>query len=124
MARNVNRPTGTMTDSSEDDDLPEEAEELSVIVPVGRLTLRGVISGGGLPCSPPHSKGGSVKWSRPYSPNMDFSFTAEQKQITEMVAKFVDEEVVPVADEVDANDEFPWDLVGELLDQEIGRAHV
>ena len=37
---------------------------------------------------------------------MDFSFTAEQKQITEMVADFVDEEVVPVADEVDADDEF------------------
>ena len=50
---------------------------------------------------------------------MDFSFTAEQKQITEMVADFVDEEVVPVADEVDADDEFPWDLVEQLADLDL-----
>ena len=50
---------------------------------------------------------------------MDFSLSAEQTQITEMVAEFVDEEVVPVADEIDAADEFPAELieVGELLDQ-------
>ncbi|MFC7226481.1 acyl-CoA dehydrogenase [Salinirubellus salinus] len=45
---------------------------------------------------------------------MDFSLTAEQKQIKEMVAEFVDEEVVPVASEIDHDDEFPWDLVEEL----------
>ena len=42
---------------------------------------------------------------------MDFSLTAEQKQIKEMVADFVDEEVAPAADEIDAADEFPWELV-------------
>ena len=47
---------------------------------------------------------------------MDFSPTAEQKQITEMVAEFVDEEVVPRAAEIDHEDEFPHDLVDELAD--------
>jgi len=47
---------------------------------------------------------------------MDFSPTAEQKQIKEMVAEFVDEEVVPRASEIDHEDEFPVDLVEELAD--------
>ncbi|MFC6961729.1 acyl-CoA dehydrogenase [Halocatena marina] len=45
---------------------------------------------------------------------MDFSLTAEQKQIRGMVSEFVDEEVVPVAAEIDAEDEFPADLVREM----------
>ena len=47
---------------------------------------------------------------------MDLSFTPEQKQITDMVADFVDEEVVPRAAEIDRTDEFPWDLVDQLAD--------
>jgi acyl-CoA dehydrogenase len=47
---------------------------------------------------------------------MDLSLTAEQKQIKEMVAEFVDEEVVPRAAEIDHEDEFPWDLVDEMGD--------
>ncbi|MEF8778938.1 MAG: acyl-CoA dehydrogenase [Natronomonas sp.] len=47
---------------------------------------------------------------------MDFSLTAEQKQVTEMVADFVDEEVIPVAAEIDKTDEFPEDLVGQLAE--------
>jgi len=47
---------------------------------------------------------------------MDFSPTAEQKQIKEMVADFVDEEVVPRAAEIDHEDEFPADIVDELAD--------
>jgi acyl-CoA dehydrogenase len=47
---------------------------------------------------------------------MDFSPTAEQKQIKEMVAEFVDEEVVPRAAEIDHEDEFPHDLVEELAE--------
>jgi acyl-CoA dehydrogenase len=47
---------------------------------------------------------------------MDFSPTAEQKQIREMVAEFVDEEVVPRAAEIDHEDEFPHDLVEELAE--------
>ncbi|MFC7235949.1 acyl-CoA dehydrogenase [Halosegnis marinus] len=47
---------------------------------------------------------------------MDLSLTPEQKQIKEMVAEFVDEEVVPRAAEIDKEDEFPADLVGELAD--------
>ena len=45
---------------------------------------------------------------------MDFSLSAEQRQITEMVTEFVDEEIVPVADEIDKKDEFPEDIVAEL----------
>lgn len=45
---------------------------------------------------------------------MDFSLTAEQKQIMEMVSEFVDEEIKPVASEIDATDEFPADLVREM----------
>ncbi|MEF8886735.1 MAG: acyl-CoA dehydrogenase family protein, partial [Haloarculaceae archaeon] len=45
---------------------------------------------------------------------MDFSLTEEQRQIEEMVAEFVDEEVVPRAKEIDETDEFPWDLVDQM----------
>ncbi|WP_254537517.1 acyl-CoA dehydrogenase [Halomarina litorea] len=47
---------------------------------------------------------------------MDFSLSPEQKQIEDMVSDFVDEEVVPVAADIDENDEFPADLVGEMAD--------
>jgi len=47
---------------------------------------------------------------------MDFSPTQEQRQIQEMVAEFVDEEVKPRAAEIDETDEFPWDLVEEMAD--------
>jgi alkylation response protein AidB-like acyl-CoA dehydrogenase len=47
---------------------------------------------------------------------MDFALTAEQRQIREMVAEFVDEEIVPRAAEIDETDEFPWDLVNEMAD--------
>ena len=47
---------------------------------------------------------------------MEFSLTEEQRQIEEMVAEFVDEEVVPRAGEIDETDEFPWDLVDEMAD--------
>ncbi|WP_226005755.1 acyl-CoA dehydrogenase [Natrinema salinisoli] len=47
---------------------------------------------------------------------MDFALSAEQQQIRDMVSEFVDEEVVPVADEIDHEDEFPADLVSEMAD--------
>jgi alkylation response protein AidB-like acyl-CoA dehydrogenase len=47
---------------------------------------------------------------------MDFTLTAEQQQITEMVGEFADEEIVPRAAEIDKNDEFPWDLVDKMAD--------
>jgi alkylation response protein AidB-like acyl-CoA dehydrogenase len=47
---------------------------------------------------------------------MDFSLTEEQQQIEEMVAEFVDEEVVPRAAEIDKTDEFPCDLVDQMAD--------
>ena len=45
---------------------------------------------------------------------MDFSLSTEQRQIRDMVAAFVDEEVKPRAAEIDETDEFPWDLVEEM----------
>ncbi len=47
---------------------------------------------------------------------MDFSLSDEQRQIEEMVAEFVDEEVIPRASEIDRDDEFPRDLVDEMSD--------
>ncbi|ELY95346.1 acyl-CoA dehydrogenase [Natrialba chahannaoensis JCM 10990] len=47
---------------------------------------------------------------------MDFALSAEQQQIRDMVSEFVDEEIVPVADEIDHEDEFPQDLVDEMAD--------
>ncbi|MFB6361901.1 MAG: acyl-CoA dehydrogenase family protein [Halobacteriales archaeon] len=45
---------------------------------------------------------------------MDLSLSAEQRQIRDTVAQFVDDEVVPRAAEIDADDEFPADLVAEM----------
>lgn len=47
---------------------------------------------------------------------MEFRFTNEQRQIVEMVTEFVDEEVVPVAGEIDKTDDFPHELVDELAE--------
>ncbi|WP_423751297.1 acyl-CoA dehydrogenase [Salinirarus marinus] len=47
---------------------------------------------------------------------MDFSLSAEQRQIRDMVAEFVDEEIVPRAAEIDEDDEFPDDVVAEMAD--------
>ncbi len=45
---------------------------------------------------------------------MDFSPTQEQQQIRDMVAEFVDEEVVPEASDIDETDEFPQDIIDEM----------
>lgn len=45
---------------------------------------------------------------------MDFTLDAEQCQIRDTVADFVDEEVVPRAAEIDETDEFPRELVEEM----------
>ncbi|QCC57919.1 acyl-CoA dehydrogenase [Natrinema thermotolerans] len=47
---------------------------------------------------------------------MDFALSAEQQQIRDMVSEFVDEEVVPVAEEIDHDDEFPQDLVDQMAE--------
>ena len=47
---------------------------------------------------------------------MEFTLSDEQQQIKEMVAEFVDEEIVPVADEIDHDDEFPHGIVDDLAD--------
>ncbi|RZV08725.1 alkylation response protein AidB-like acyl-CoA dehydrogenase [Natrinema hispanicum] len=45
---------------------------------------------------------------------MDFGLSPEQQQIRDMVSEFVDEEIVPVADEIDHDDEFPSGLIDEM----------
>jgi len=47
---------------------------------------------------------------------MDFALTQEQRQIRDMVAEFVDEEVVPRGADIDESDEFPQDLIDEMAD--------
>jgi alkylation response protein AidB-like acyl-CoA dehydrogenase len=47
---------------------------------------------------------------------MDFALTAEQRQIRDMVAEFVDEEIRPRAAEIDETDEFPTDLVDQMAE--------
>ncbi|MFB6211186.1 MAG: acyl-CoA dehydrogenase [Halobacteriales archaeon] len=47
---------------------------------------------------------------------MDFSLSAEQRQIRDLVAEFVDEEVVPRAGEIDETDTFPADLIAEMAE--------
>ncbi len=47
---------------------------------------------------------------------MDFSLDAEQRQIRDTVAEFVDEEVVPRAAEIDETDEYPEDLVDQMAE--------
>ncbi|MFC7139403.1 acyl-CoA dehydrogenase [Halosimplex aquaticum] len=47
---------------------------------------------------------------------MDFALTQEQRQIRDMVAEFVDEEVAPRAAEIDETDEFPRDLVDQMAE--------
>jgi len=47
---------------------------------------------------------------------MEFTLDAEQRQIRDTVASFVDEEVVPRAAEIDETDEFPEDLVSQMAD--------
>ena len=45
---------------------------------------------------------------------MDLTLTAEQRQIRDTVADFVDEEVVPRAGEIDETDAYPADLVDQM----------
>ncbi|AZQ14142.1 acyl-CoA dehydrogenase family protein [Halorubrum sp. PV6] len=47
---------------------------------------------------------------------MDFTLSEEQRQIRDMVAEFVDEEVVPRAADIDKTDEFPADLIDEMAE--------
>ena len=47
---------------------------------------------------------------------MRLTLTDEQRDVRDTVASFVDEEVVPRADEIDESDEFPRDLVDQMAD--------
>ena len=47
---------------------------------------------------------------------MDFTLSEEARRIREMIAEFVDEEVVPVAAAIDETDEFPADLIDQMAD--------
>jgi len=47
---------------------------------------------------------------------MDFGLTTEQRQIRDMVAEFVDEEIKPRAAEIDEEDEFPRDIVDQMAE--------
>ena len=45
---------------------------------------------------------------------MDFRLTEEQEMFRQAVAGFVDQEVIPVAGELDEREEFPWELFRKI----------
>ena len=48
---------------------------------------------------------------------MDFRLTEEQAMFRQVVADFVDREVIPVAAELDEREEFPWELFHKIAQQ-------
>lgn len=47
---------------------------------------------------------------------MDFEFTEEQKMLRKTVREFVEEEIKPIADEIDEQKEIPQDLIKEMAE--------
>ncbi|MCK4350256.1 MAG: acyl-CoA dehydrogenase family protein, partial [Candidatus Krumholzibacteria bacterium] len=47
---------------------------------------------------------------------MDFTFTDEQKMLREMVRKFVDNELKPIAEKIDEEEKMPRDLIDKLAE--------
>ena len=45
---------------------------------------------------------------------MDFNLTYEQKMVKEMVRKFAEEEIVPVARENDVKEHFPLEIIKKM----------
>ncbi|MFO7946307.1 MAG: acyl-CoA dehydrogenase family protein [Armatimonadota bacterium] len=50
---------------------------------------------------------------------MNFEFTEEQQEIFDVVRDFCDEELAPMADEVDQRGEYPWDQVDKLREMNL-----
>ena len=47
---------------------------------------------------------------------MDFTFTDEQNMLREMVRKFVDNELKPIADKIDEEEKIPRELIDKLAE--------
>ncbi len=45
---------------------------------------------------------------------MDFELTEEQRMFRRMVREFAEQEIAPRAEEIDATDEFPWDIFRKM----------
>ena len=45
---------------------------------------------------------------------MDFQLTEEQRMLRRMVRDFAEQEIAPRAEEIDATDEFPWDIFHKM----------
>jgi len=45
---------------------------------------------------------------------MDFQLTEEQRMFRRMVREFAEQEIAPRAEEIDATDEFPWDIFRQM----------
>ncbi len=45
---------------------------------------------------------------------MDFQLTEEQRMFRRMVREFAEQEIAPRAEEIDATDEFPWDIFRKM----------
>ena len=47
---------------------------------------------------------------------MDFSLSAEQQMIRDLCREFADEEIKPLAEEMDRTAEFPYEIVRKMAD--------
>lgn len=45
---------------------------------------------------------------------MDFNYTPEQKMVQSMVRRFAETEIKPIAQEIDATEEFPWPVLKKM----------
>jgi alkylation response protein AidB-like acyl-CoA dehydrogenase len=55
---------------------------------------------------------------------MDFALTDEQTQIKEEVARFAENEIEPVAQEYDVEEEYPWEVMEKAADAGLLGAHI
>ena len=50
---------------------------------------------------------------------MDFSLTKEQEMVRRVVREFAEKEVAPKAKEIDITEEFPWDTVRKMAQNDM-----
>ena len=53
---------------------------------------------------------------------MDFALTEENQMIKDMTRKFVDDNVIPYVEEWDRSGEYPYHVMAQMGELEIGRA--
>jgi alkylation response protein AidB-like acyl-CoA dehydrogenase len=59
---------------------------------------------------------GPVRWGKEEEENVDFEFNEEQKLLREMVRRFADQEIRPLAREIDRNEQVPKPLLSQAAE--------